>query len=144
MRAQGKKLLPDGLDWLSYFAGSSKSHPEISFLAYFGNFLLILERLFVVYWPSKCLVWVACLWSYMPIFLCQKLAESVWIFFIAEYENGGATFIFGIFWKLFNVLPFLKMCPNFDLQYQTEPNTKNIFMAVFRDLWPCLFTTKLS
>ena len=27
---QGKKMMPDWLDWLSYFAGSSKSHLEIS------------------------------------------------------------------------------------------------------------------
>ena len=31
---QGKKLLPDGLNWLHYFAGNSKSHREnsISFI----------------------------------------------------------------------------------------------------------------
>ena len=31
---QGKNLLPDGLNWLCYFAGSSKSHREslISFI----------------------------------------------------------------------------------------------------------------
>ena len=27
---QGKNVLPDGLDWLCYFAGSSKSHRENS------------------------------------------------------------------------------------------------------------------
>ena len=27
---QGKNVLPDGLNWLCYFAGSSKSHREIS------------------------------------------------------------------------------------------------------------------
>ena len=32
---QGKKVLPDGLNWLCYFAGSSKSHHEnsISFIS---------------------------------------------------------------------------------------------------------------
>ena len=32
----------------------------------------------------------------------------------------------------------------FDLQFQIKPNRQNIFKAVFIDLWPCLFTTKLS
>ena len=45
---------------------------------------------------------------------------------------------------IFNVLYFLKMRPNFDVPYQIKPNSQNIFMAVFIDLWPCLFTTKLS
>ena len=45
---------------------------------------------------------------------------------------------------IFNVLYFLKMRPNFDVWYQIKPNCWNIFMAVFIDLWPCLFTTKLS
>ena len=29
---QGKNLLPDGLNWLCYFAGSSKSHRMTSFI----------------------------------------------------------------------------------------------------------------
>ena len=31
---QGKNELPDGLNWLCYFAGNSKSHPENSFFLY--------------------------------------------------------------------------------------------------------------
>ena len=34
---QEKKVLPDGLNWLCYFAGSSKSHRENSCLSYFWN-----------------------------------------------------------------------------------------------------------
>ena len=45
---------------------------------------------------------------------------------------------------IFTVLYFLKMQPNFDVQYQIEPKRWNIFMAVFMDLFPCLFTAKLS
>ena len=45
---------------------------------------------------------------------------------------------------IFNVLYFLKMCPNFNVWYQIKPNCYNIFMAIFIDLWSCLFTTKLS
>ena len=33
------------------------------------------------------------------------------------------------------------MCPNFDVRYQIESNPKNILMAIFVDLRPCLFTT---
>ena len=36
------------------------------------------------------------------------------------------------------------MCPNFDVRYQLKPNHYNNFMAVFIDLWPYLFTAKLS
>ena len=36
------------------------------------------------------------------------------------------------------------MSPNFDLHISIDLNPENIFMAVFIDLWPCLFTTKLS
>ena len=36
------------------------------------------------------------------------------------------------------------MRPNFDVPYQIKPNPWSIFMAVFIDLWPCLFTTKLN
>ena len=43
-----------------------------------------------------------------------------------------------------NVLYFLKTRPNFDVRYQIKPNHWNIFVAIFKDLWPCLFTTKLS
>ena len=32
----------------------------------------------------------------------------------------------------------------FDHQFQIKPNRQNIFNAVFIELWPCLFTTKLS
>ena len=32
---QGKNVLPDGLNWLCYYAGSSKSHHENSFLFIF-------------------------------------------------------------------------------------------------------------
>ena len=32
---------------------------------------------------------------------------------------------------------------NFDLRYRIEPNPGNIFMAIFIDLWPSLFTTEL-
>ena len=35
-------------------------------------------------------------------------------------------------------------CAIIDLQFQIDPNIYNIFMAIFIDLWPCLFTTKLS
>ena len=45
---------------------------------------------------------------------------------------------------IFNVLYFLKMCPNFDVWYQIKPNCWKIFTAIFIDLWPCLFTTKFS
>ena len=45
---------------------------------------------------------------------------------------------------IFNVLYFLKMRSNFDIRYQIKPNRWNIFMDTFIDLWPCLFTTKLS
>ena len=34
------------------------------------------------------------------------------------------------------------MFANFDLCYRIEPNPGNIFMVVFIDLWPCLFTTE--
>ena len=38
---QGKNVLPDGLNWLCYFAGSSKSHREDSFFfSYFWNPLI--------------------------------------------------------------------------------------------------------
>ena len=42
------------------------------------------------------------------------------------------------------ILYFLKMHPNFDNWYQIKPKGSDIFMTVFIDLWPCLFTTKLS
>ena len=63
------------------------------------------------------------------------------IFFIEEYENGRITFIFVIFdnFDFFFVLYFLKMCTNFDLWHQIEPNPKYIFMVAF--IRPCLFTT---
>ena len=32
---------------------------------------------------------------------------------------------------------------NFDLRVPIHLNPENTFMAVFIDLWPCLFTTKL-
>ena len=34
---QGKNELPDGLNWLCYFAGSSKSYRENSIFSYFWN-----------------------------------------------------------------------------------------------------------
>ena len=37
----------------------------------------------------------------------------------------------------------LKMGPNFDLRVSKHLNPENIFMAVFIDLWPCLFTNEL-
>ena len=49
-------------------------------------------------------------------------------------------------WREFSTLmycDFLTIGTNFDLRYQIEPNPGNIFMAVFIDLWPCLFTTEL-
>ena len=38
------------------------------------------------------------------------------------------------------------MGPNFDLRISIHPNPVNIYMAIFIDLWPCLFTNsaKLS
>ena len=33
---QGKKWLPNGLNWLSYLAGSSKSHYDFNFLQLFA------------------------------------------------------------------------------------------------------------
>ena len=35
---QGKNVLPDGLNWLCYFAGNSKSHPENSISLIFLEF----------------------------------------------------------------------------------------------------------
>ena len=35
---QGKNVLPDGLNWLCYFAGSSKGHPENSISYIFLEF----------------------------------------------------------------------------------------------------------
>ena len=35
---QGKNVLPDGLNWLCYFAGSSKSHRENSITCIFLEF----------------------------------------------------------------------------------------------------------
>ena len=35
-------------------------------------------------------------------------------------------------------------CAIIGLQFQIDPNIYNIFMAIFIDLWPCLFTSKLS
>ena len=37
----------------------------------------------------------------------------------------------------------LKMGPNFDLRGSIHLNPGNIFMAIFIDLWLCLFTTEL-
>ena len=37
---QGKNVLPDGLNWLGYFAGSSKSIERIQFLSYVWNPLI--------------------------------------------------------------------------------------------------------
>ena len=41
---------------------------------------------------------------------------------------------------IFNLLYFLKMCPNFDVRFQIKPNP----MAIYIDFWPCLITTNLS
>ena len=49
---QGKNLLPDGLNWLCYFAGSSKSHRMTSFID-FANVskvgILNLEYYYVIF-----------------------------------------------------------------------------------------------
>ena len=37
---QGKNVLPDGLNWLCYFTGRSKSHCENSIYSYFWNPLI--------------------------------------------------------------------------------------------------------
>ena len=36
-----------------------------------------------------------------------------------------------------------KNCAVFDFPFQINPNTQDIFMSVFLDLWPYLLTTKL-
>ena len=37
---QGKNVLPDGLNWLCYFAGSQKAIMRIQFISYFWNYLI--------------------------------------------------------------------------------------------------------
>ena len=68
------------------------------------------------------------------------------LFFRWKLQKWGINFYYWniLITLIFNVLYFLKTQPNFDVQYQIEPNNLNIFMAVFIDLWPCLFTTKVS
>ena len=70
-------------------------------------------------------------------FLRQKSVESLHFFLIEEYKNRGFTFIINIgilITLIFNVLYFVKMRPNFDVQYQIKRNSQNIFIAVFIDL----------
>ena len=58
---QCKNVLLDGLNWLLYFAGSSKSHHENSIFCTFlespEKYYQMLERLFVVFCHSKNIPW---------------------------------------------------------------------------------------
>ena len=45
---QGKNVLPDGLNWLCYFAGSSISHPENSISCIFLEYLHQVEMKSIV------------------------------------------------------------------------------------------------
>ena len=76
---QGKNMLPDGLNWLCYFAGSSKSHHENSISCIFlespnEKQFEILERLFVVFHHSRN---IPCIAHFHPFFtmLIQNLSR---------------------------------------------------------------------
>ena len=91
---QGKKLLPDWLDWLSYLAGSSKSHRAISISYIFLQSPHQVDMKNVVKWWKDFLLYfttletyrvhVTCWWSFfhLVIFLehtYKRLKIQPWI-----------------------------------------------------------------
>ena len=65
-------------------------------------------------------------------FLCQKLSESFWFFFIEEYEFRSTFLITSIFKSIY----FLKWCPIFDSLPLLQFSKFNNF------LWACWFLAK--
>ena len=64
---QGKKLLPDWLDWLSYLAGSSKSHHEISISYIFLQSPHQVDMKNVVKWWKDFLLYFTTLETYREV-----------------------------------------------------------------------------
>ena len=76
---QGKNVLPDGLNWLCYFAGSSKSHRENSISSTFLEFPHQVDRKNVVKYWKDFLSYFTALETYRGIVKWSKIEEYLLI-----------------------------------------------------------------
>ena len=71
---QCKNVLPDGLNWLCYFAGSSKSHHENSISCIF------LESLHQVDMKSIVKCWKDFLWYFVTLKTYREVIHDIFLF----------------------------------------------------------------
>ena len=76
---QGKNVLPDGLNWLCYFAGSSKSHRENSISCIFLESPLQVDMKSIIKCWKDFLWYFATLKIYCDLFHCCILIPRVCI-----------------------------------------------------------------